>query len=639
MAFSENIKLVVDVVTGNATSSLSDLKSKVADTEGAFGKVKVAAGGIFDGIVNSPAALAGIGGAVAAFAAKSIGKFQETALAADKFRDSTGLSLDQSSRWIAVADDVNVSADTIQSAFQRMEKAIGTNRQAFGDMVKTAKDGSVDLSGTFLNVIEHLQGIKDPIERATEASKLFGKGFAGISDILGTSADKLRDKLAAVSDAQVINEAEVSKARDFQAAMDDLSDAAGDAERKLGAELIPTLTDLAKIASEVITITVDVKEKTGGGGMPWWQNLPDLVKTAWEGITTGKPPWELWGDSANKAAQDVGAATGVMAQEIGAALGPAGNSVGDFTRQVDTVTNAEDRAAQKVKDIQNAWDLLKGSLSVQDAQLSLEDSFARVGETATSAFDAVSSGADDAKAKVNDQQQAVVNLKQKIVDYGEKVLALPPEQVTTILAQIDAGDLAGAQAALDKAAKDRTAAFKAKEDTGATSAVERAFENAARTRVAAMNAQANAGGAEGTLNNTARSRAASIVASASTSAAENALNAVARTRSMILNIVPNLLGTIPGHAAGVTNSPGGLAIVGERGPELVALPRGADVYTASQTRSALSGASSLSGASVGSAARVTVNFNGAVIGPDKASIGRWIDEALAASRRRGNRAG
>lgn len=40
---------------------------------------------------------------------------------------------------------------------------------------------------------------------------------------------------------------------------------------------------------------------------------------------------------------------------------------------------------------------------------------------------------------------------------------------------------------------------------------------------------------------------------------------------------------IPGFASGTTYAPGGLALVGERGPELVNLPRGSRVNTASQT--------------------------------------------------------
>ncbi len=48
--------------------------------------------------------------------------------------------------------------------------------------------------------------------------------------------------------------------------------------------------------------------------------------------------------------------------------------------------------------------------------------------------------------------------------------------------------------------------------------------------------------------------------------------------------IPAITVPIPQLATGARNFAGGLALVGEQGPELVALPRGSDVYTATETR-------------------------------------------------------
>jgi len=66
----------------------------------------------------------------------------------------------------------------------------------------------------------------------------------------------------------------------------------------------------------------------------------------------------------------------------------------------------------------------------------------------------------------------------------------------------------------------------------------------------------------------------------------NPLNKVSGLVSGIGNI---LKGRIPGHANGVRNFVGGLSIVGERGPELVNLPRGADVYSNEESRAMTGG--------------------------------------------------
>ena len=54
--------------------------------------------------------------------------------------------------------------------------------------------------------------------------------------------------------------------------------------------------------------------------------------------------------------------------------------------------------------------------------------------------------------------------------------------------------------------------------------------------------------------------------------------------------VQNNYKNVPRYARGTTFHPGGMALVGEEGPELVALPTGSRVYTASQSRGMMQGA-------------------------------------------------
>ena len=97
-----------------------------------------------------------------------------------------------------------------------------------------------------------------------------------------------------------------------------------------------------------------------------------------------------------------------------------------------------------------------------------------------------------------------------------------------------------------------------------------------------------------------------------------------------LGMIPGggFVGKIPGFAGGVENFRGGLAIVGESGPELVSLPRGASVHTAQESRAMLSG--------MGSSGGVTVNIqNVNATNADEArragaNIGYSISSGLAA---------
>jgi hypothetical protein len=59
--------------------------------------------------------------------------------------------------------------------------------------------------------------------------------------------------------------------------------------------------------------------------------------------------------------------------------------------------------------------------------------------------------------------------------------------------------------------------------------------------------------------------------------------------SSVSNVTANI--DIPGFASGVRNFEGGFAVVGERGPELVRLSRGSDVFSNSESRSMIAGSS------------------------------------------------
>jgi phage-related protein len=67
------------------------------------------------------------------------------------------------------------------------------------------------------------------------------------------------------------------------------------------------------------------------------------------------------------------------------------------------------------------------------------------------------------------------------------------------------------------------------------------------------------------------------------------LDEILGTIGRVGGAIGGAIGRIPGFATGVTNFGGGLAIVGEGGPELVHLPRGVDVYTNDETMDFLGG--------------------------------------------------
>jgi phage-related tail protein len=95
---------------------------------------------------------------------------------------------------------------------------------------------------------------------------------------------------------------------------------------------------------------------------------------------------------------------------------------------------------------------------------------------------------------------------------------------------------------------------------------------------------------------------------------------------VVLNVVHNVVHTTGGHvpafAKGTMSAPGGLAWVGEQGPELVNLPRGSQVIPA--------GRSARMAAGGGGGVTVVVHASGLV---DPSSMARAIEAELAKLRR------
>lgn len=229
-----------------AKREFDKFKGAVAGAEGGMGKFKAGSKAILDGIQANAATFAtAAAGAFVTFAAKGVTAFQELALSADKFAGATGLAVEEASRLMEVAGDLGIEAGTVETAIGKMNQNLGKSPDLFeelGVQVEYAKDGTVDANETFLNVIDRLNGIKDPATKARVATQLLGKGWRDMSNLIQMGSDDLRKSLAQVSDAKTISPEEAAKARKFRDNMDNLKDTIEDLSLQIGQELVPALS-------------------------------------------------------------------------------------------------------------------------------------------------------------------------------------------------------------------------------------------------------------------------------------------------------------------------------------------------------------------------------------------------------------
>lgn len=439
MAFRDRIEIVVDFVTGGAQRSLGSLRTDMAKVDGAVGKMKVAGQTALDGIkANAIGFATAAGAAIAGFAANAITQFQDLALAADAFATKTGLSADEASRLMEVAGDLGVPLDAVETSLGKMNLTADNTPGKFdeiGAAIVRNKDGTINVKDTFLAVVDALNGIPDAATRAGAAQEIFGRGWGGMATLIALSADDLVTAMGNVSDAKVIDEEEVGKAKDLRDAMDDLKGKLEDATLELGEALVPALKD----AVENLTFLIEAADKLGlidiAGEVASWANPIGAARNA----------WDLMNISIDKTTQHMGA-LGDPAHK---------QKILDQKAALHEVGDEAEEAADDIDLLREAYGELTGKLENREAYLRIEESFGALKEKAIESFTAAAEGTMTAEEAARDYELALIDQKQKVIEYATEVLALPPEQLSKVMALLDQGKLDEAEAALTNLARSR----------------------------------------------------------------------------------------------------------------------------------------------------------------------------------------
>ena len=343
-----------------ARAAFANFKTDVGAAQGAMGKFKAGSNSALSAVkANAGNFAMAAGAALVGFGVKAVSAFQDLALASGRFADATGLSVKEASRFIEVGGDIGIEAGTIQTAIGKMNKVLGTTPKVFQELgVEIAKTGTgaTDVNQTFLNVIDRLNSIKDPAQRAAAASQLLGKGWQSMAELIGIGSDELSKSLAQVSDSKVIDEGELKKAREFRAAMDNLNDKVQDLSLSLGEELVPSLiaaADGIMIVADALTFEVNGVSSASGG-------LSNLSKL-WDKVTGRTEAAEVTLSTYGRRQTDV---------------------YSDMTRLNETIEDQEDGVAT----LNTEWQTLLGTLDTREAFDNLEGSLSALFDAGIKAF-------------------------------------------------------------------------------------------------------------------------------------------------------------------------------------------------------------------------------------------------------------
>jgi vacuolar-type H+-ATPase subunit F/Vma7 len=470
---ANKISVIIDVAVDKGVTSLKKFRSAIGEAETASGKMRAGFDVAKESIVANAANIAmAAGGALIAFGVKAVSAFQDTALAAGKFSDATGLAVDEASRFIEVAGDIGIEAGTVETALGKMNKTLGGSPELFAELgVEIAKTGTgaTDVNGTFLNVVDRLNAIKDPAERARVASQLLGKGWQGMAELIGQGSTALKASLAGVADAQVIDEKELKKAREFRDRMDQLKDQLSAVALELGESLVPALTQMAENAVPAAQAVAKVADA--------WMTVGKAVKNTAEvsaemylqnGLTVDQlKEMGYSADEVSDALVKLGLSTvettdvtDEMARMYGQRLNP---TVEDTTQVFDAAAEEANSLAIKTGRVERAaealsaeWDRLKGKIDDKAAWFNMQATFDDIRDKGAAAMQAVADGTEDAEQKMHEYRDAVIGGQQEVFDLG-KQLGLLPDEVSVLIDLAENGQIDELERRLTILTRNRTA--------------------------------------------------------------------------------------------------------------------------------------------------------------------------------------
>jgi hypothetical protein len=437
---ANKISTIIDFSTDQAKTGLAGFKNAVNDADGATGKFKAGFGSLKSSVGNflsGPGGLLAAGGAIAAVggaALDQVGKFSALGVEVGKLADSTGLSAEAASRWHEVAGDINIDSSTLETSIGKMNKTLGATPSLFKDAgieIARTKDGVTDVNQTFLNAIDRLNGIKDPAEKAELAAKLFGKGWQSMSELIDQGSGRLKKSLGDVADVKVFDDAKIDKARAFRDATNALKDTMEELGLEVGQDLTPALTGLVGVLQEVV---------------PWVRNafgvVGDLVVEVGHLINKtleyiGLPnPFETTTDGAVRATESF-ANLDTKADRLSRGIDVVAGSMRGAALDVRNTAYELDRFAESVAGVDQQYSELTGKLDEADAW---ENVIRKIDEAGNA-------------AKLTGQDAR--DLTRDIADYVAKTETIPESKKTEILALLDQGKIAEAEAALANLTRQR----------------------------------------------------------------------------------------------------------------------------------------------------------------------------------------
>lgn len=138
-----------------------------------------------------------------------------------------GVTSEETSRLIQVADDYQVSVGSLETA-----------------MKMALKNGFQPTTANLADLADKYVALQSPTERAAMLTKIFGRNWAELTPMLEQGGEALRKQAAEIDKNLILTAEQVKAAREYEIALDNWNDSITALKTNIGNELIPTLTKM-----------------------------------------------------------------------------------------------------------------------------------------------------------------------------------------------------------------------------------------------------------------------------------------------------------------------------------------------------------------------------------------------------------
>ncbi len=409
---------------GIANKALGDVKSTLlgmvpggqaaAGAVDKVGEASSATGGLMKGALVGGAAAAGV--ALAKMTADGIQQFTALATETRGYQRVVGGTAESASAMVVAFREMGVDSEAASKGMFKLSREVESGNAAlgaYGVQVAMNKDGTTDLNGTLLNVVDAYNATDDAAQRNAIAFAAFGKAGVALTPILAKGRDGLKELWAAAANhGEIMSQDDINQAIAFKRATRDLGEAFKGLEIQLAKGLVPTLTSVTKNLSDVTDAANKLTKPLGGIGGA----IDGVFKSAQQ-LLPIHPIMDLLHGDFDQAAHDtfgLGAGIDVVQGHYRDALGnilpmlgshkKATEDAGDATKKLgddtDNIGGAAAGATPKVSALDGALVTLKADMTDGKAR-------AEAFKTALDALTGAPADAEQATIKYKDSVQSL----------------------------------------------------------------------------------------------------------------------------------------------------------------------------------------------------------------------------------------